>query len=212
MTLRLNGSTSGYTEIDAPAVAGSNTLVLPGSNGSAYQFLRNGATAGTTEFAGSITSGTAVASTSGTSIDFTGIPSWVKRITVMLDGVSTSGTSPVIVQLGDSGGVETSGYLSQAAGISTTVIDTTRSGTNTDGFRLAINVHAATDAITGKIDIVNISSNIWIAQGIILASATFPTMTVGSKTTSATLDRIRITTVGGTNTFDAGSINILYEG
>ena len=212
MSLRLSGSTSGYAEIDAPAVAGSNTLVLPGSNGSAYQFLRNGATAGTTEFAGSITSGTAVASTSGTSIDFTGIPSWVKRITVMLDGVSTSGTSPVIVQLGDSGGVETSGYLSQAAGISTTVIDTTRSGTNTDGFRLAINVHAATDAITGKIDIVNISSNIWIAQGIILASATFPTMTVGSKTTSATLDRIRITTVGGTNTFDAGSINILYEG
>ena len=34
MTLRLNGSTSGYTEIDAPAVAGSNTLVLPTGNGS----------------------------------------------------------------------------------------------------------------------------------------------------------------------------------
>jgi hypothetical protein len=150
-------------------------------------------------------------SATGTEVDFTSIPSWVKRITLMLDGLSTSGTSPVIVQLGDSGGPETSGYLSQAAGISTTAIDTTRSGTNTDGFRLAINAHAATNAITGKIDIVNISSNTWIAQGIILAFATFPTMTVGSKTTSATLDRVRITTVGGTDTFDDGTINIMYE-
>jgi hypothetical protein len=218
MTLRLNGSTSGYTEIDAPAVAGSNTLILPTGNGSADQALvTNGS--GTLSFAdrGRMVLETAKAYnwnglTTNTSLDFTSIPSWVKRITVMLDGVSTSGTSPVIVQLGDSGGVETSDYLSQAAGISTTAIDTTRSGTNTDGFRLAINAHAATNAITGKIDIVNISSNIWIAQGIILAFATFPTMTVGSKTTSATLDRVRITTVGGSDEFDAGTINLLLEG
>jgi hypothetical protein len=111
MTLRLNGATSGFTEIDAPAVAGSNTLVLPGSNGSAYQFLRNGATAGTTEFAGSITSGTAVASTSGTSIDFTSIPSYVKRVTVMLNGVSTNGGSNTLIRLG-SGSVTSSGYAS----------------------------------------------------------------------------------------------------
>jgi hypothetical protein len=218
MSLRLNGSTSGYSEIDAPAIAGNNTLVLPTGNGSADQALvTNGS--GTLSFAdrGRMVLETAKAYnwnglTTNTSLDFTSIPSWVKRITVMLDGVSTSGTSPVIVQLGDSGGVETSDYLSQAAGISTTAIDTTRSGTNTDGFRLAINAHAATNAITGKIDIVNISSNIWIAQGIILAFATFPTMTVGSKTTSATLDRVRITTVGGSDEFDAGTINLLLEG
>jgi hypothetical protein len=40
MTLRLNGSTSGYTEIDAPAVAGSNTLVLPTGNGTSGQVLQ----------------------------------------------------------------------------------------------------------------------------------------------------------------------------
>jgi hypothetical protein len=40
MSIRLNGSTSGYTEIDAPAVAGSNTLVLPTGNGSSGQFLQ----------------------------------------------------------------------------------------------------------------------------------------------------------------------------
>ena len=211
-TLRLTGSTSGYTEVTAPAVAGSNTLVLPGGNGSDGNILGTDGAGNLSWVGGRMVLETSKASTSGTEVDFTDIPSWVKRVTVMLNGVSTNGTSPVIVQLGDSGGVENTGYLSQAAGISTTVIDTTRSGTNTDGFRLAINAHAATDAITGKIDIVNISSNTWIAQGLILAFATFPTMTVGSKTTSATLDRVRITTVGGTDTFDAGSINLLLEG
>ena len=51
MTLKLNGSSSGYTAIDAPAAAGSNTLVLPADNGSANQYLKNSGTAGTLEFA-----------------------------------------------------------------------------------------------------------------------------------------------------------------
>lgn len=50
MTLRLNGSSSGFTEIDAPAAAGSNTLTLPTSSGSAFQSLRNGSTAGSLVF------------------------------------------------------------------------------------------------------------------------------------------------------------------
>jgi len=48
--VRLNGSTSGYTEIDAPAVAGSNTLTLPTGAGSANQLLKNGSTAGSLAF------------------------------------------------------------------------------------------------------------------------------------------------------------------
>jgi len=69
-------------------------------DGSASVTINNGAVLG-------ITSGTAVASTSGTSIDFTGIPSWVKRITVMFDVVSTNGSAIILIQLGDSGGIET---------------------------------------------------------------------------------------------------------
>jgi hypothetical protein len=80
-------------------------------DGSASVTINSGAVLG-------ITSGTAVASTSGTSIDFTSIPSWVKRITVMLNGVSTSGTSIPLIQLGDSGGIENTGY-SAVAGAST---------------------------------------------------------------------------------------------
>jgi hypothetical protein len=159
-----------------------------------------------------LTFATAQATTSGTSIDFTGIPSWAKRITVMLNQVSTSGTSIPLLQLGDSGGIETSAYSSVCAGAATTPIDTTRGGSSGDGFRLTINVHAAADLITGKIDLINISGNNWIAQGAINTASVYVASVVGSKALSGTLDRIRITTVNGTDTFDAGSVNIMYEG
>ena len=204
MTLRLNGTTSGYAEIDAPAIAGSNTLLLPGSNGSAYQFLRNGATAGTTEFAGSITSGTAVASTSGTSIDFTGIPSYVKRITVMFAGVSTNGASFKRVQIGTSGGIETTGYLGSDS-------QNAIPATTTGGFDIASN--AAPDVLHGAMMLMNISGNTWVCV-LMTGKSDYGTIHTGgfSKPLAGTLDRVRITTVNGTDTFDAGSINILYEG
>jgi len=202
MTLRLNGNTSGYTEIDAPAVAGSNTLTLPTGAGSTYQMIRNGATAGSLEFADNITSGTVVASTSGTSIDFTSIPSWVKRITVMLNGVSTSGTAFIWVQIG-SGSVETSGYNSVFQG-------STSSGTATASF--VVGSSAAADVRCGTVVLSTMGSNLWVASSVIgITSATLTQQGGGAKTTSGVLDRIRITTSNGTDTFDAGSINILYE-
>ena len=207
MTLRLNGSTSGYAEIDAPAVAGSNTLLLPASNGSAYQFLRNGATAGTTEFAAAITSGTAVASTSGTSIDFTSIPSYVKRITVMLSGVSTNGTSVPLIQLGDSGGIETTGYLG-CASINTSI---TLTAAYTTGFLISQQTNSS-DVQFGHIILTNVNSNTWVASVNCARDDSATSHGAGNKTLSGTLDRVRITTVNGTATFDAGSINILYEG
>jgi len=202
MPLRLNGNTSGYTEIDAPAVAGSNTLTLPTGAGSTYQMIRNGATAGSLEFADNITSGTVVASTSGTSIDFTSIPSWVKRITVMLNGVSTSGTAFIWVQIG-SGSVETSGYNSVFQG-------STSSGTATASF--VVGSSAAADVRCGTVVLSTMGSNLWVASSVIgITSATLTQQGGGAKTTSGVLDRIRITTSNGTDTFDAGSINILYE-
>jgi hypothetical protein len=211
MTLRLNGATSGFTEIDAPAVAGSNTLLLPGSNGSAYQFLRNGATAGTTEFAAAITSGTEVASTSGTSIDFTSIPSYVKRITVMFNGVSTNGSSVPLVQLGTSGGVVTSGYTNTAGVVSQTP-NTTRGTIFTTGVSVAWGTGSLTYIYSGTIVFVTLGSNAWVASGVINNPINYVSMTAGQVSLGGTLDRVRITTVNGTDTFDAGSINILYEG
>jgi hypothetical protein len=206
MSLRLNGSTSGYTELDAGAVAGNNTIKMPTANGNAYQVLRNGATAGTTEFADNIVSGTAVASTSGTSIDFTGIPSWVKRVTVMFSGVSTSGTSSLLVQTG-SGSFDTSGYIGAASQLNASSLVTSNS---TAGYLMQSG--SAANTISGALRITLLASNVWVAEGILGLSNTTTTCTVaGSRSTSGTLDRIRITTVNGTDTFDAGTINILYE-
>jgi hypothetical protein len=158
-----------------------------------------------------LTSGTAVASTSGTAIDFTGIPSWVKRITVMLNGVSVSGTSPILLQLGDSGGIENTGY-SGMSGL------TSAGGANsyvgvTSGIPLGYSTMSSASQSSGNLRIVNLSGNNWIIDGILSASSLNYLITfAGAKETSAILDRIRITTFGGSNTFGSGSINIMYEG
>jgi hypothetical protein len=160
-----------------------------------------------TKFAAVITRGTAVATTSGTNVDFTSIPSTVKRITVMLSGVSTNGTSPVILQLGDSGGFEITDYLGSAGEVrSTPDVDFF-----TTGFGL-LPSPAAADLFYGIATIVNISGNVWV-YSFTGGSSTVENNYIGggSKTLSATLDRIRLTTFGGVNTFDAGSVNIMYE-
>lgn len=153
-----------------------------------------------------IVQATAVASTSGTSIDFTSIPAWVKKITVMLVGVSTSGTSLVRIQIGDSGGIENTGYASTSTSIDTGVA----TNSSTAGFDM--NGSLAANIRSGNIVLSTIGSNIWTASGVIKTSTAQTVILAGDKTLSATLDRVRITTVNGTDTFDAGSINIMYEG
>ena len=153
-----------------------------------------------------ITSGTAQASTSGTSIDFTGIPSGVKRITVMFNGVSIQGSNPLI-QLG-AGSVTTSGYVSSGGNIENNV--TPQAGSSTAGLILGeISLSAA--LISGHMVITNVSGNIWVSSSYGKTSTTRCFIGGGNVTLSGTLDRVRITTVNGTDTFDAGSINILYE-
>jgi hypothetical protein len=155
-----------------------------------------------------LTSGTAVASTSGTSIDFTSIPSWVKRVTVNLTGVSTNGTSSVLIQTG-AGSVTTTGYLTSSSIIATTVATVN----NTNGFQLYFAGNDTSAAIRNGSLILNlIGSNTWAAQSIFATSNTQSITTIaGSIPLSGTLDRVRITTVNGTDTFDAGSVNILFE-
>jgi hypothetical protein len=160
-----------------------------------------------TKFAAVITRGTAVATTSGTTVDFTSIPSTVKRITVILSGVSTNGTSPIILQLGDSAGFELTDYLGSAGEVRATPdVDLF-----TTGFGLLQSPSAA-DLFYGIATIVNISGNVWV-YSFTGGSSTVANNYIGggSKTLSATLDRIRLTTSGGVNTFDAGSVNIMYE-
>ena len=188
----ISGDTSGAVTVAAPAVSGTNTLTLQAATATnAVNTL-----------------GTAVASTSGTSIDFTGLPAWVKRITVMFSGVSTNGTSNYQVQLGN-GSVVTSGYLSANT--------TSNSGGNnlvtaTSGIIVSQPDTGATSTI-GALTLTLISSNTWIGTGVVYRTSTAATQHMAaSLALGGTLDRVRITTVNGTDTFDAGTINILYEG
>lgn len=188
----------------------SSGLVQTADTSGTVEIQSNGSTKLTiasTGVSGTVVSGTAVASTSGTSIDFTGIPSWAKRITVMFSGVSTSGTSNWLIQIGDSGGIETTGYGSSGSRGASTIA----SVNSTAGYILPL--ADATTPMSGSITISSLTGNTWVASGILGADNTaYFLFTGGTKTTSATLDRVRITTANGTDTFDAGSINILYEG
>jgi hypothetical protein len=157
----------------------------------------------------SLVSGTAVASTSGTSINFTDIPAGVKRITVMFNGVSTNGTGIPTIRLGTGGTPATTGYLSCASvasqGATNSVFATT------DGF--GFYGGAASYVQQGSFIFTNISGNSWVCQGILNSTSgvNFVTFVAGSVTLGGVLNMVRITTSNGTDTFDAGSINILYE-
>ena len=194
-------STLSTTNLKNPS-SGSNNIVL-GADGSATITTLTGTTITGTSVRGGITSGTAVASTSGTSIDFTGIPSWVKRVTVMFNGVSTNGTSNYQVQIG-SGSITTSGYLGSSGNLG-------GSANFTAGFGLTSGGAGVT--LFALMQICLVGSNQWAASHAGGRSdAAAVTFGGGGVTLSGTLDRVRITTVNGTDTFDAGSINILYEG
>jgi hypothetical protein len=153
-----------------------------------------------------VIAGTAVASTSGTSIVFTSIPSWVKRITVMFQGVSTSGTSNVQIQAG-SGSVTTSGYLGTGWRING---GGAAAAANSSGLQLENAVSGGSAALRYGLSVLTLlTGNTWVfSSEITTGDLGFGT---GSIALSGTLDRVQITTVNGTDTFRAGSINILYE-
>jgi len=187
----ISGDTSGAVTVAAPAVAGTNTLTLQAATATSSVNTR----------------ATAVASTSGTSIDFTGLPSWIKRITVMYAGVSTNGTSTLILQLGTSSGVVTSGYVGAMSYDAGRAIYTTGIGIHNNA--------SASGIGNGTTQVSLLGSNTWVGSGTVgcTGAGTGETYSSGSYIAlGGTLDRVRITTVGGTDTFDAGSVNILYEG
>ncbi len=165
---------------------------LPAVDGS----LLTGITAG-------FTVGTPVATTSGTSVQYTGIPSTAKQIIITFNGVSTTGTSVPMIQLGDSGGLENSGY-SQLGGYGTSTL------TSTTGFTVS-DTWTASNLLYGSIILTKYGSLTWGAMGVFAFTGDNKvTYCAGIKTLSATLDRVGITTVGGTNTFDAGEFNVNY--
>ena len=217
MTVTIDGTTG----ISAPGVTDTGNLSVTGTSAftgsvgnitagtiSSGAITSSGLVTGATGALYPIVSGTAQASTSGTSIDFTSIPSWVKRITVMFNGVSTSGTSNLWVQIG-SGSVTSSGYTGYysrqgAAGTGYTALASSF---------ILYNAVTASSTLIGSLTLVLISGTTWVGTGITIDSTSVNSMgnISGSLALSGSLDRIRLTTANGTDTFDAGTINILYE-
>ena len=208
----LTQSGTGIITVVPPTTNTNRTLTLPDATTTvvgtdATQTLTNKTlSTGLVMGASAITSGTVQTTTSGTTIDFTSIPSWVKRITVMFNGVSTSGTSNPIIQIG-SGSATTTGYLGAgmiASGASPSVSNFTTGF----GYPSA----TATNILHGTTVLTLVTGNTWAANGTLARSdGTSLLSTAGSLALAGVLDRVRITTVNGTDTFDAGSINILYE-
>jgi hypothetical protein len=164
---------------------------------------------------GQLKASTVVTPTSGTSVDFTGLPTWVRRVTVMLAGVTISTTSPIIIQIG-AGSFASTLYSGTAGGVGNSGnVMTVTSYTN--GFGMAGAMSSADQKYNGNllICLVDSATGLWAASGSTsLAPGSFTGVQTcgGSRTLSGTLDRVRITTAGGAATFTAGSINILYEG
>jgi hypothetical protein len=198
-TIKLARGNSGATTDDVLTVNASGAITGATISGATIN--------SSTVNGGSITSGTAVTSTSGTAIDFTGIPSWVKRITVMFSEVSLSGSDDIIVQIG-SGSNSATGYGGSSSYASTGL----GFANYTTGFGIKLSGGAAS-LISGSMIIfnVNAASFIWSASLTVGDSNVGSIFGGGTKTLAGILDRIRITTVGGTNLFDAGKINIMYE-
>jgi len=169
-----------------------------------------------TTFAGTVTlptgiiypivSGTSQASTSGTAITFTGIPSWAKRVTMIFSGVSLTGSDNFLVQVG-SGSLTTSGYsnITGYSGVTTGTI------TSTSGILIASG-GVAGDLTYGQITFYNITGNTWVASGATTAgtAANYFSIPGGSIALSGALDRISVKATIS-DTFDSGTINILYE-
>jgi hypothetical protein len=156
-----------------------------------------------------IISGTAV-SASGTAVDFTGIPSWAKRITVMFNSVSTNGTSNLLMQIG-SGSVLTSGYGSSAGYTGTS----TGGSSSTAGFIITA-ANGPANTISGANTICLLGSNTYVSTGNLIFESVSPILFVMSSagvraSVGGAIDRVRITAVNGTDTFDAGTINIMWE-
>jgi len=201
IALTPNASGTGTLTIAAPDTNTDRTITLPDATGTLV-------TAGNI-----LTLGTAVASTSGTFIDFTGIPSWAKRVTMLLYGVSTNGTSSMVFRLGTSAGVPASGYEGVTGYIANN--NTANAASSTTGVNLAATFNTATNLAHGQIVAQLVFGNVWAITGIVgYTSGSFQTCFTQGYTSSlsGTLDRVRITTANGTDTFDAGTINVSGEG
>jgi hypothetical protein len=194
-------TTTGGTSAAKMTIAANGTVTL-----AAPLPVASGGTGSTT---GAIYLQTAVATTSGTEIDFTSIPAGVNRINIMFSGVSISGTSLPMIQIGDSGGLETTGYICVGALLGPSSNANTA---YTTGITIKTDATAA-GLMSGTVVANRLTGNEWCFHGALtfFAPANYAAMVSGFKSLSAELTTVRLTAVNGSDTFDAGKVSISWE-
>jgi len=208
-SIKLNGASSGYTEIVAAAGSGSTTFVLPANGGSASQYLQtdgSGVLSWATVEASNLTRMTEVATTSGVEIDVTGIPSGVRKILVAFDHVSNTGSDRMRLQIGDSDGIETTGYDSGVGWFSGNYPGLAEDGS---GFMFA-GLNGATYEVNGTLMLLNASGNKWVGSWTNFGGDSYCQAGGGTKTLSGELTQLRFENLGS-NTFDLGNLTVFYE-
>jgi hypothetical protein len=207
-SIRLYGASSGYSEIVAAAGSASTTFTLPANGGSASQYLQtngSGVLSWATVTDTNLTRGTAVDAT-GTEVNFTSLPTGIRKLTLVLDQVSINATNNVFVRLSTSGTFATTGYESQAMRIQNA--STSSSVTDTTQFVIINNDNAAR-LWTGSFTWHNITGDTWVMSGTCNSNSTDRAMVSGgTKNLGGTLDGLRVYTTG---TYDNGQFNIFYE-
>ena len=201
-----SGGTGGTTSTGSGAIvlASSATLASPTLNSPTLNSPTFGGTPGSSLIFKMSAGG--VSASGSTSVDFTSMPSWINIITVTFRNISTVSNDNILVQLGTSSGVTTSGYVSTSIDFDGSGAVTTSS---TSGFVFKVN--PGSNIINGTMIIAYTGSNAWVNNHT--ASINTNIMSVGGGTIAlgGTLDRVRITTVSGTDAFDAGTLNVLYQ-
>lgn len=203
LPLANGGTNQTATPAAGSVITGTGTAYSTTLVGTSGQLLISAGTGTPTWAQNAINAKTAVATTSGTSVTFSGIPAGTKRITMMFNGVSTNGTNGYIIQIG-SGTIASTGYTSSS---------TTQAGyvnSYTGGF-LSPAIVGANSTVSGHYMLTNISGNIWVGSGVVKNGTGGLNFGAGDCTLTGTLDIIQLITIGAVDTFDAGSVNIFYE-
>ena len=215
LTLNCSQNTHGVS-IQSPAhsAGASYTLTLPTTNGNASEFLQtdgSGVLSWGTVSAGGFTLGTSTATTSGSSVTFSGIPSGTKVIHLNFVGVSTNGTQEMQLRIGDAGGIESSGYTSTSASIRGS---NQANDMDSDGGAFKVgSTNEANDIVDGTmiLTLENASSNTWCSMGVLKSKNSVEMeISAGSKSLSAELTQLYLWNPGG-QVFDAGKVNISYQ-
>ena len=208
-----NGGTGTTSLTTNNVILGNGTsaplFVAPGTTGNVL--TSNGTTwQSTAPTASGVTLGTPVNSTSGTAIDFTGIPSGTKIIIVSFINVSTNGTASKHIQFGNASGFQTTNYTSTSSTIGSSTVATFNT---TEAFRIysVLEDSQLSGSITFTLE--DSSTNTWSGAGVFSDTNNTNTFVVGGKKllTGGVLTKIRITSQTGGDTFDNGAINIAYQ-